>query len=242
MVQGRIGAQHRARQGRRRQRLTPAWISREAIRTTGAVREFADEPVADSLVAALLDDARFAPSGGNRQPWRVALVKDVAPAAPAGGADAAGVGRIRRRLAIGFGAVQCRRLPPAARARARRQRAARRHRHDPGGAGVAADLRRDRRRWTRSSTERRSSRARRSTRSAGTCCSPPATRPRRRDDHVPLARRARGGATARAAGHTTRWRRRSSSGYPVHQPTSSAGAPVEEFASVDTFRGSVPLV
>jgi nitroreductase len=51
---------------------------REAIRTTGAVREFRDEPVADALVASILDDARFAPSGGNRQPWRVALVKDVA--------------------------------------------------------------------------------------------------------------------------------------------------------------------
>jgi nitroreductase len=51
---------------------------REAIRTTGSVREFRDEPVPDALVASVLDDARFAPSGGNRQPWRVALVKDVA--------------------------------------------------------------------------------------------------------------------------------------------------------------------
>jgi nitroreductase len=51
---------------------------REAIRTTGSVREFRDEPVADALVASVLDDARFAPSGGNRQPWRVALVKDIA--------------------------------------------------------------------------------------------------------------------------------------------------------------------
>lgn len=51
---------------------------REAIRTTGSVREFRDEPVSDALVASVLDDARFAPSGGNRQPWRVALVKDVA--------------------------------------------------------------------------------------------------------------------------------------------------------------------
>ena len=49
---------------------------REAIRTTGSVREFRGEPVSDSLVGGILDDARFAPSGGNRQPWRVALVKD----------------------------------------------------------------------------------------------------------------------------------------------------------------------
>jgi nitroreductase len=46
------------------------------LRTTGAVRAFADEPVADAVVHEILDDARFAPSGGNRQPWRVAVVKD----------------------------------------------------------------------------------------------------------------------------------------------------------------------
>jgi nitroreductase len=47
----------------------------EALRTTGSVRAFTDQPVDDSTVAALLDDARFAPSGGNRQPWKVAVVK-----------------------------------------------------------------------------------------------------------------------------------------------------------------------
>ena len=56
----------------------------EALRTTGAARDFTDQPVGDDLVTSILDDARFAPSGGNRQPWRVAVVKDVA---------------IRRRLA-----------------------------------------------------------------------------------------------------------------------------------------------
>ena len=48
----------------------------EAIRTNGAVRAFTDEPVDDETVAAILDDARFAPSGGNRQGWRVAVVGD----------------------------------------------------------------------------------------------------------------------------------------------------------------------
>lgn len=50
----------------------------DAIRTTGSVRSFTDEPVDDATVAAILDDARFAPSGGNRQPWRVAAVRDPA--------------------------------------------------------------------------------------------------------------------------------------------------------------------
>jgi nitroreductase len=48
------------------------------LRTTAAVRAFTDEPVADTTVHAILDDARFAPSGGNRQPWRVAVVRDAA--------------------------------------------------------------------------------------------------------------------------------------------------------------------
>jgi nitroreductase len=50
----------------------------EAMRTTPATREFTDEPVADDVLFGLLDAARFAPSGGNRQPWRVIVVKDPA--------------------------------------------------------------------------------------------------------------------------------------------------------------------
>ena len=48
----------------------------DALRATGSVRSFLDEPVSDDLVYAILDDARFAPSGGNRQAWRVIVVKD----------------------------------------------------------------------------------------------------------------------------------------------------------------------
>jgi nitroreductase len=46
------------------------------LRSTGAVREFRDEPVPDDVLARLLETARFAPSGGNRQGWRVIVVKD----------------------------------------------------------------------------------------------------------------------------------------------------------------------
>jgi nitroreductase len=49
---------------------------REALRTTGAVREFRSEPVPDEVVSRVLDTARFAPSGGNRQAWWVVVVKD----------------------------------------------------------------------------------------------------------------------------------------------------------------------
>jgi nitroreductase len=47
-----------------------------ALRSTGSSREFTDRQVDDATIAAILDDARFAPSGGNRQPWRVAVVHD----------------------------------------------------------------------------------------------------------------------------------------------------------------------
>lgn len=49
---------------------------RDGLRTTGAVRGFTGDAVPDDIVGQILDDARFAPSGGNQQPWRVAVVKD----------------------------------------------------------------------------------------------------------------------------------------------------------------------
>jgi nitroreductase len=47
----------------------------ETLRTTGAVRDFLPEPVSDDVLARVLDTARFAPSGGNRQGWRVVVLK-----------------------------------------------------------------------------------------------------------------------------------------------------------------------
>ncbi len=46
------------------------------LRSTGAVRDFLPEPIGDDVLRRLLDTARFAPSGGNRQGWRVIVVKD----------------------------------------------------------------------------------------------------------------------------------------------------------------------
>jgi nitroreductase len=48
------------------------------MRTTPAVREFTDEPVPRSVIHTVLERARFAPSGGNRQPWRVIVIEDPA--------------------------------------------------------------------------------------------------------------------------------------------------------------------
>jgi nitroreductase len=50
----------------------------EAMRTTPSCREFTDRPVTDDDIRAILDDARFAGSGGNRQGQHVIVVKDEA--------------------------------------------------------------------------------------------------------------------------------------------------------------------
>ncbi|MEO1063696.1 MAG: nitroreductase family protein [Actinomycetota bacterium] len=46
------------------------------MRTTFAARDFTDEEVTDAEVHHLLDLARFASSGGNRQGWRVVVVRE----------------------------------------------------------------------------------------------------------------------------------------------------------------------
>ena len=48
----------------------------EVMRTTFAARQFTDEAVPDDVIHRILDNARFAPSGGNRQGWKVILIKD----------------------------------------------------------------------------------------------------------------------------------------------------------------------
>jgi nitroreductase len=50
----------------------------EVMRTTFAAREFTEEPLPDETLVKILDHARFAPSGGNRQGWRVLVVRDPA--------------------------------------------------------------------------------------------------------------------------------------------------------------------
>ncbi len=46
------------------------------MRTTFAARDFLPEEISDRQLYRILDNARFAPSGGNRQGWRVIVVKD----------------------------------------------------------------------------------------------------------------------------------------------------------------------
>ena len=48
----------------------------EVMRTTSAVREFTADPLPDVVLRTILDNARFAPSGGNRQGTQVLVVRD----------------------------------------------------------------------------------------------------------------------------------------------------------------------
>jgi nitroreductase len=48
----------------------------DVMRTAGSTRRHRPDPVPGDVIYRVLDNARFAPSGGNRQPWRVIVVTD----------------------------------------------------------------------------------------------------------------------------------------------------------------------
>ena len=48
----------------------------DVMRTTAAVREYTDDPLSDEVLERILDNARFAPTGGNRQGAHAVVVRD----------------------------------------------------------------------------------------------------------------------------------------------------------------------
>ncbi|BBY11441.1 nitroreductase [Mycobacterium marseillense] len=50
----------------------------DVMRTTFAAREFTDDPLPDTVLERIFDNARFAPSGGNRQGAHITVVRDAA--------------------------------------------------------------------------------------------------------------------------------------------------------------------
>ncbi len=50
----------------------------DVMRTTFAAREFTSDPVSDEVIERILENARFAPSGGNRQGGHVLIVREQA--------------------------------------------------------------------------------------------------------------------------------------------------------------------
>lgn len=49
---------------------------RAAMRTTPATRDFTDDDISEEVLYDILEHARFAPNGGNRQGWHVIVVRD----------------------------------------------------------------------------------------------------------------------------------------------------------------------
>src|ERR1700753_2896738 len=48
----------------------------DVMRTTFAVREYTDDPLPDDVLDRIRDNARFAPSGGNRQGAHIIVIRD----------------------------------------------------------------------------------------------------------------------------------------------------------------------
>ena len=74
----------------------------DVMRTTGAVRRFTDEPLPDDVLERILDNARFAPTGGNRQGIRVIAVRDEATRKELADLSLPGARRYLAQSALGF--------------------------------------------------------------------------------------------------------------------------------------------
>ncbi len=57
--------------------FTPLSVT-QALKQRTSIRAFQDKPVPEALVRELLDTARWSPSGGNLQPWKVIVVSGAA--------------------------------------------------------------------------------------------------------------------------------------------------------------------
>ena len=75
----------------------------DVMRTTFAVREFTDDPLPDPVLYRIIDNARFAPSGGNRQGTHVTVVRDATVRERLAALNVPGAQRYFAQLAAGEG-------------------------------------------------------------------------------------------------------------------------------------------
>lgn len=73
----------------------------DVMRTTFAARKYTGEPISDETLYEILDNARFAPSGGNRQGNRVIIVRDVETRAAIGELGKPAAKRYAAQVAVG---------------------------------------------------------------------------------------------------------------------------------------------
>lgn len=83
----------------------------DVMRTTAAVREFTGDSLPDDVLERILDKARFAPSGGNRQGARVIVVRDQATREALAELSIPGTRRYLAQLRKGEGRVGSRPRP-----------------------------------------------------------------------------------------------------------------------------------
>jgi nitroreductase len=75
----------------------------DVMRTTFAAREFTDDPLPEPVLYRILDNARFAPSGGNRQGTHVTVVRDATVRQRLAALNVPGAQRYFAQLAAGEG-------------------------------------------------------------------------------------------------------------------------------------------
>jgi nitroreductase len=75
----------------------------DVMRTTFATREFTDDPLPDPVLYRIIDNARFAPSGGNRQGTHVTVVRDATVRQRLAALNVPGAQRYFAQLAAGEG-------------------------------------------------------------------------------------------------------------------------------------------
>jgi nitroreductase len=75
----------------------------DVMRTTFAMREFTDDPLPDPVLYRIIDNARFAPSGGNRQGTHVTVVRDATVRQRLAALNVPGAQRYFAQLAAGEG-------------------------------------------------------------------------------------------------------------------------------------------
>ena len=73
----------------------------DVMRSTFSAREFTDDAVPDEVLFTILDNARFASSGGNRQGWHVIVVRDDATKAALADLQAPAIKRYMAQVQAG---------------------------------------------------------------------------------------------------------------------------------------------
>jgi len=51
-------------------------VFRDLVSTTRSIRRISSDEIPDDVLDRVLEAATWAPSGGNRQPWRIIVVRD----------------------------------------------------------------------------------------------------------------------------------------------------------------------